>query len=404
MSAPERVAHVAPLAFDGERFWPDGATVLTEGPRILAVIPGTAAVSGDFTVRHHDGGTLLPGLIDTHVHLIADGRDGALGRDPGRTPAEREEVVRQSLRGHTRAGVTTVRDLGDHRWSVLERTSSADEPTVVASGPPITTPGGHCAAMGGEAAGADQLVAAVDERARRGAALVKIVVSGGAMTPGSDLLSLQYSLDDVTLVVRRATEHGLPVVAHAHSLDAVRLCIDAGVQGIEHCTCLTTHGVQTPPDLADRLREGGIHVGPTFGRIPGSPMSAQALEVNRRTGLVPEHRFVQVEMLHRQGVSVISGSDAGIHAAKPHGIVALAVAELVAAGIATGDAIATATSVSARACGLEGVKGGLTPGADADLLVVDGDPRASVTALTRVRDVVIRGVDVIRGGAGLSPN
>ncbi|GLY18344.1 hypothetical protein Kisp01_53580 [Kineosporia sp. NBRC 101677] len=400
MPYPERVAHIAALAFDGRRFRPEGATVLVEAGSILSVEPGQRPVPEGFAVRRHEDATLLPGLIDTHVHLIADGKDGALGRDPGRSAEEREQVVRESLRAHVRAGVTTVRDLGDNRWSVLQRTAAWDEPTVIASGPPITTPGGHCAAMGGEAAGPEQLLAAVDERARRGADLVKIVVSGGAMTPGSDLLSLQYSLEDVALVVKRAADHGLRVATHAHSLDAVQLSIDAGVQNIEHCTCLTSHGVQTPPDLAARLRDNGIHIGPTFGRIPGSRPSAQALEVTRRTGLVPEHRFAQVEKLHREGVLVISGSDGGIHAAKPHGIVALAVAELVAAGIATDDALATATSVSAQACGLERTKGRLAAGADADLLVVQGDPRADIAALTRVLTVVKGGVELSTDAAG----
>jgi len=393
MPYPERVAHVAPRVFDGEQFRPGGATVLTEAGTILAVQPGTAAPPEGFEVRRYPDATLLPGLIDSHVHLIADGRDGALARDVDRTPAEREQVIRQSLLAHARAGVSTVRDLGDNRWCVLERAVGADEPDVVAAGPPITVPDGHCAAMGGTASGASELVAAVDERARRGAAQVKIVVSGGAMTAGSDLLSLQYTGDDLALVVRRAADHGLAVVAHAHSLEAVNLCIDAGVAGIEHCTCLTEHGVATPPDLADRLRDNGIHIGPTFGRIPGSTPSAQAQEVTRRTGLIPEHRFAQVAHLHRAGVAVISGSDAGIHAAKPHGIVALAVAELVASGIAVPDAIATATSVSAQACGLATRKGRLVAGADADLLVVDGDPRTDITALRRVRGVVLRGTE-----------
>lgn len=404
MPYAERVAHVAPLAFDGEKFLPDGATVLTEGATVLAVTGGRSEIPEGFEIRRHENATLLPGLIDSHVHLIADGRDGALARDVDRSADERDQVVREALLAHARAGVTTVRDLGDNRWCVLDRTTAADEPTVVASGPPITTPGGHCAAMGGEASGAAELAAAVDERAERGAPLVKIIVSGGAMTAGSDLLSLQYTGAQIAAVVDRAAGHGLPVVAHAHSLEAVELCIDAGVAGIEHCTCLTATGVQTPADLADRLRDNGIHIGPTFGRLPGSRPSAQAQEVTRRTGLIPEHRFAQVTELHRAGVQVISGSDGGIHAAKPHGIVALAVAELVAGGIATDAAIATATSVAARACGLERVKGRLAAGADADLLVVDGDPRTDITALGRVRSVVMRGVPqpcaAVRDGVG----
>jgi hypothetical protein len=92
-----------------------------------------------------------------------------------------------------RSGVTTVRDLGDHHWAVQDRFRRPDEPVVVASGPPITTPGGHCAAMGGEADGDAGLVHAVAERAERRADLVKIIVSGGAMTAGSDLCSAECS-------------------------------------------------------------------------------------------------------------------------------------------------------------------------------------------------------------------
>ena len=103
---------------------------------------------------------------------------------------------------HLRAGVTAVRDLGDHRWAVLDRIGAdglgvgpADAgPTVVGSGPPITSPGGHCWSMGGEASGEDELRRAVRERAERGAAVVKIMASGGVMTPGTDMLACQFTL------------------------------------------------------------------------------------------------------------------------------------------------------------------------------------------------------------------
>jgi imidazolonepropionase-like amidohydrolase len=382
-------------AFDGERARPGGALVLVRETRIEAVLPGGAPVPAGYLERAFPGSTVLPGLIDTHVHLCADGKLDALVRDPARTPAERELVIRAALRQQLNAGVTTVRDLGDHRWAVVERTPGPDEPWIVASGPPITTPGGHVADMGGEAAGAEALTRAVTERAERGADLVKVIVSGGAMTAGSDLLSRQYGPADVALVVRQAHRLGLPVTAHAHSIEAAQICLDAGTDGIEHCTCLTEHGLSPAPELIAALAAAAVVVGPTLGRVPGSAPSAQSLAVSARTGWTLPGRLAQVAGFQRAGLVMVSGSDAGIHPGKPHGVLPHAVRELVEAGVPAEVALASATSTSARACGLERRKGLLRAGSDADLLIVDGDPVADITALTRVRAVVLAGREVV---------
>ena len=281
-------AYRAARAFDGERVLTGGVTVLVRAGRIEAVQEGAVPVPAGHRLIDVPGSTVLPGLIDAHVHLCGDSGPDALARDPARTGPERELVIREALRQHLRAGVTAVRDLGDHEWAVADRPERLGEPTVVASGPPITTPGGHCAAMGGGARGRRALEAAVAQRVERGVPVVKIVVSGGAMTAGSDLLALQYSVDEVALVVARAHRAGLPVTAHAHSLAAVQLCVDAGVDGIEHCTCLTANGLSTPPELVEALAERAIDVCPTLGRVPGSRPSPQAVEVSRRTGLTVE--------------------------------------------------------------------------------------------------------------------
>jgi imidazolonepropionase-like amidohydrolase len=390
-------------AFDGERILEGGALVMVRGSRIVAVQPSGSCVPAGCTVTRYQSATVLPGLIDTHVHLCADGSRGALVRDSHRTVPERESVVREALRQQLRSGVTSVRDLGDHRWTVLERAGREDEPAVVASGPPITTPGGHCAAMGGGAHGSQALKRAVSERAQRHADVVKIIVSGGAMTAGSDLLSMQYSPQDLSLVVREAHRVGLPVAAHAHSLEAVQACVLAGVDGIEHCTCLTERGLLTPPDLIAALAAANIHVGPTLGRVPGSLPSPQAVQVMRRTGLSVAGRLAQVARLHRGGVAIISGSDAGIHPGKPHGVLPHAVAEIVAAGLPVADALASATSIAARACGLDQRTGFLRAGLRADLLVVDGNPGVNIADLTRVRAIVLRGRQIPLTGTSRPP-
>jgi imidazolonepropionase-like amidohydrolase len=387
-------------AFDGQRFLAGGVRLLVEGGRIMAVEPRHAPAPAGWPVIDQSDGTVLPGLVDTHVHLVGGGEPDALGLDARRSGADREQVIRQSLQRHLEQGVTTVRDLGDTRWAVLDREAQDGEPSVVGSGPPITSPGGHCAAMGGEASGAAALRARVAERHERGAQAVKIVVSGGAMTAGSDLLELQFGRDDVRLVVEQAHRRGLPVTAHAHSVPSVEVCVASGVDGIEHCTCLTGQGIRTPPPLIDALAERAIQVCPTFGRLPGLPPSPQAIEVMRRTGMTLQARFEQVGALFAAGVPILAGSDAGIHPAKPHGVLAHSVAELVQCGLPVAAALAAATSAAADACGIGSSRGRLRPGMAADLLVVEGDLAGDVSALTRPRLVVLRGRAIpLSGGA-----
>lgn len=135
----------APRAFDGERFLPGGALVLVEGRTIVAVEPATAPAPVGCPVTDVPDGTLLPGLVDTHAHLCGDGGPHALEQIPGLDPAELDAVIGAVERASLQAGVTTVRDLGDHRWTVLERAGRDGlRPTVVAAGPPITSYGGHC--------------------------------------------------------------------------------------------------------------------------------------------------------------------------------------------------------------------------------------------------------------------
>ncbi|WP_344076431.1 amidohydrolase family protein [Luedemannella helvata] len=391
-------------AFDGERFLPDGAQVHVRGDRIVAVRPRDEPPPEGWPVLDRPDATLLPGLIDTHVHLVAGGEPDALPLDAARSAAEREHVVRRSLLAQVRAGVTTVRDLGDNRFAALNRPVREDEPRVIGSGPPITSVNGHCAALGGEAAGASALRGAVAERHERGAQTIKIIVSGGAMTAGSDLLRLQFDIADVRVVVDEAHRRGLPVTAHAHPVSAVEVCLAAGVDAIEHCTCLTATGISTPDTVVDKLAAQRVQVCPTFGRLPALPPSPQALEVMRRTGMTLAARFAQVGRLHAAGVPLLAGSDAGIHPAKPHGVLAYAVAELVTCGLPIDAALRTATSSAAEACGLAATAGRLRPGMAADLIVVDGIAATDVLALTRIRDVILRGLPVMTDAGPRSPS
>jgi imidazolonepropionase-like amidohydrolase len=253
--------------------------------------------------------------------------------------------------------------------------------------------------MGGEADGIEALRAAVRERAERGADLVKIMTSGGMMTAGTDVLSPQFTLDELRAVVDEAHRVGLAVAGHAHALTAVELCVQAGVDTIEHCSCMTAQGVVTPPELATRMAAAGIVACPTLGHdytaIGGEPLPhiAAAME---RVGVTPESRARQVADLYAGGVTLISGADSGINPSKPHGLLPTAVIDLVVdSGVPAEAGLASATSVAADACGLGQRTGRLHKGLDADLLLVHGDPLQDITAIHRPHTVVSRGRVVV---------
>jgi len=366
----------------------------------VAVQPGWAAAPADCPVDDLGDATLLPGLVDAHVHLCGDGSPTALDRFPELSDADLDATIRASLAAQLAAGVTTVRDLGDARWAVVDRHRGGDGPAVVAAGPPITCPAGHCAGMGGEASGADGLRAAVRERVEHGADVVKVMTSGGMLTRGTDVLACQFTLDELRLVVDEAHRAGLPVTGHAHGLTAVERCVAAGLDGIEHCTCITPDGLRRPPALVEAIAAAGIAVCPTVGMVPGIVPPPHIQAQLDRNHMTLADRSVHVGELYRAGVLLVSGVDSGISPAKPHGLMHQAVIELVDAGLPTGAALAAATSVAARACGLADRTGRLGAGLAADLLAVGGDALADVTALRDVRLVVARGVESVRTPAG----
>jgi imidazolonepropionase-like amidohydrolase len=163
----------------------------------------------------------------------------------------------------------------------------------------------------------------------------------------------------------------------------VELSLAAGVDGIEHCSCITTDGIEMSPRLAAAIAAAGIPICPTVGKKLDAVPPLQILAMMAR--------LAQVGDMHRAGVALIAGADSGINPAKPHGVLPESIIDMGTAGLSPGEALAAATSSAAAACGLGGRTGRLAAGLDADLVAVGGDPLTDITAVRDVRLVVSRG-------------
>jgi imidazolonepropionase-like amidohydrolase len=364
-----------------------GVVVIEDG-----VITEVCSAAGPLPVTDLGDVTVLPGLIDSHLHLGFDASMDVL------TPLlqDDDDALLQRMADNARAalavGITTVRDLGDRRFLSLVlrdrlRADPASGPELLVAGPPLTRTHGHCWFLGGEADTPAQLRAAVRERAERGCDVVKIMVTGGALTPGFGPHESQYDVEQLAAVVAAAHAVGLPVAAHAHGPDGIRDSVAAGVDTVEHCTWFTSDGVDVDWSVVAGMADAGTVVGATLGQRPGAtPLPAVADRLDTYFGTVVE--------LIRLGVPVVCGTDGGVSPAKPHDVLPRGVLTLTDRRVPFDAALATVTTAAASACRVGERKGSIAKGYDADLLVVRGDPRQNPAALLDVDRVYRAGVRV----------
>ena len=388
--------------------------VLLEGDTIAAVgAEGTVVPPEGARVeeRVYEGATVMPGLVDCHVHLNGMG-DGRAGDELTTLP---DEVLAlqsaRNARAHLYAGVTTVRDCGAKQRTTFLLRQAIEMgitvgPTLVLTGRPIAIVGGHLSYFGIEATGPDECRAAVRQLVKEGADFVKITATGGS-TRTSIPERPSFDVDELKAICDEIHKFGKHAAAHCVSSQAMLNCLDAGIDTIIHARHREPDGSwRYREDVVERMVEQGVMANCNLG---GSTVRRRELSAKAETGeLSPAEQaeldsamndrddYVDaIQRMRAAGVRLASGSDSS-WGRYPMGLFHWEVEAHVDAGMTPMEAIVSATSDSAKSCWVDDRVGTLEPGKRADVLVVEGDPSRDITALGNTVDVFLGGSRVDR--------
>jgi len=360
-------------------------TVAVDGNSFKFVGPGKQyPLSEKDMVFNISGKTILPGLIDAHVHLCVDGSPDPI------TSLLKDSLPMLTLKAadHARqtleAGVTTVRDMGGKDYIDIAIRDGIESgilqgPKMLCSGKLVCMTGGHGWQFGREANGVDEVRAAVREQLKAGADLIKLMATGGIMTKGVEPGSTQFTLEELIAGVEEARKAGRRTATHAQGTEGIKNALWAGIHSIEHSFFLDDEAIEL-------LLEMKAFVVPTLcapyhilkaGVRKGVP--AYAVE---KSGKVMKSHWESVKKARKAGVPIAMGTDAGTPFNR-HGENLKEMELLVKVGFNPMEAIVATTKTASEVLGLEKKVGTLEKEKLADLVVLDGDPLKDITLLQR---------------------
>ena len=371
---------------------PNASVVIGDDGRITEA-GALARLPLDAEVHDVGGRTIMPGLMDSHVHFMLAGERDFESVFLKQTSEYMAIKATVSARNLLDAGFTTVRDVGAPGRLALSLRDAVNAglvpgPRILAAGRIVTATSGHVDLLppgvsrvdgtaGRIADGSAEILRAVREQVKVGADLIKFCATGGVMDPQLAPDVPEYSAEEVQTLITEAHKMKKPVAAHVHGAEGAKIAIRAGVDTIEHGTMLDEEAVRL-------MREAGTVLVPTL--TPSHQVRQQGDAAN-----LPAHvmeKFAVTSAAHAQsltmaieaGVSLALGTDAGTPF-YPHGLNAIELQLMVAGGLSPMATIVAATSGAAKALRVDKSTGSLVPGKLADLLVVDGDPLADIALL-----------------------
>ena len=399
---PETVVYSNGRIVDGQRHIPNGHLV-TEGAAIVAVGSGDPKRSmSSGGVRHVDlaGRTLLPGFIDCHVHLTmrAEAAPMAIVSPMDQMVALMHASINALKTLH--GGVTTVRDCGTPHQIDFALRRAAEEglcltPRLLLSGRALCMTGGHgWHLLGQEVDGPDQVRRAAREQIKAGADNVKLIASGGILTPGTNIGNPQFTVAEMQAAVEEAHAAGKTANAHAHGAEGIKRAAAAGVDSIEHCYFIDREGIDMMLARSTVLvaTSAAVRNVVSYGVAAGIPPHI----AEKAESAIHAH-VSGFKAAHKAGVRLAMGTDSGVPFTH-HGSNLDELQHLVEMGLAPQEAIRVATLDSARLLKLDDRIGSLDEGKNADLIIVDGDPLNDVAVLRgqdKIRRVVLNGQTVL---------
>ncbi len=388
----------------------EGSTIRASGPE-ESVVPPEGAPVEEFS---YGEGTILPGLVDCHVHLVGIG-DGRAGDDLATLPDEVLTVqAARNAETHLYSGVTTLRDCGAKNQTTFRLRQAAEmgitpAPELLLSGRPVAIIGGHLSYFGVQATGENECRAAVRQLIKEGADFIKVTATGGSTRTSFPLLP-SFNVDELRAIADEAHNFGRHAVAHCASSQGMANALEAGVDTIVHAQFREPDGGNRfRPEIAEQMARQGVFVNPTLHvmrsriRALEAKLESEALDHEEAAELeqarIQDEHYVECfGRLREAGVTLVSGSDSAWGDYRMGGF-QHEIEAAVDAGMSPMEAIVSATGDSARSCWAEERLGTLQPGKQADVLVVRGDPSQDIAALRDVAAVFQRGRKVEWGRA-----